>query len=91
MALTVNAVLKSLLAEYQWTDGQGGLLIACMSAGMLVSSLIGNSVMERLGRNRTMTMLRAVHLRQSGAVQPVPLACDLLSPRLCSGTGLGRH
>ena len=57
MALTVNAVLKSLLAEYQWTDGQGGLLIACMSAGMLVSSLIGNSVMERLGRNRTMTML----------------------------------
>ena len=57
MALTVNAVLKSILAEYQWTDGQGGLLIACMSAGLLVSSLIGNSVMERLGRNRTMTMM----------------------------------
>ena len=81
MVLTVNAVLKSILAEYQWTDGQGGLLIACMSAGLLVSSLIGNSVMERLGRNRTM----------SGAVQPVPLARDLLSPRLCCGTGLGRH
>ena len=57
VVLTVNAVLKSILAEYQWTDGQGGLLIACMSAGLLVSSLIGNSVMERLGRNRTMTLL----------------------------------
>lgn len=62
MVLTVNTVMKSLLAAYQWSDGQGGLLVACMSAGCLVASLVGNTLMERLGRSRMLTLLGGMML-----------------------------
>ena len=56
MVLTVNAALKSLIAEYQWSDSQGGLLISCMSVGNLITSVLTGIITRRFGRQRTMLL-----------------------------------
>lgn len=56
MVLTVNTALKSLMAEFGWSGGQGGLLISFMSAGNLLTSVLTGFITGRLGRQRTMML-----------------------------------
>lgn len=56
MVLTANAALKTIIAEYAWSDAQGGLLISCMSMGNLAASIISGVITDKLGRRRTMML-----------------------------------
>ena len=56
LVMTGNTVMKSIIAEYNWTDTQGSMLITFMSAGFLVSSLFGNLVMDAIGRGKTVLL-----------------------------------
>lgn len=56
MVLTGNTVMKSIIAEYSWSDSQGAMLVTCMSLGFLLMSAIGNIVMEKIGRRLTMLL-----------------------------------
>lgn len=56
MVLTANTVLKTIIAEYSWTDSQGGLLISFLSIGNLVMSVTGNLLMEKTGRRGAMML-----------------------------------
>ena len=60
MVLTVNAALKSIIAEFAWSDSQGGLLISCMSMGNLITSVLTGVLTRRLGRRRTMILWGAL-------------------------------
>ena len=52
--LAANTSLKSMIAEFGWTDAQGGLLISCMSIGCLVSGLFTGAISQRFTRKKVM-------------------------------------
>lgn len=56
MVLTVNSALKTIIAEYGWSDAQGGLLISCLSMGNLAASIVAGFIAQRLGRRVTMML-----------------------------------
>lgn len=60
MVLTANTVLDSIITEFSWSNGQGGLLITCMSMGNLAMSIVGNLLMEKTGRRGAMVLYSAM-------------------------------
>lgn len=56
MILTINTINSPIIQEYAWKDSQGALLISFMSIGNLVMSIVGNMLMDRIGRNRALVL-----------------------------------
>ena len=54
MVLTTSTVMKSIIAEYSWSDSQGAMIVTCMSVGFLIMSALGNLTMERIGRKASL-------------------------------------
>ena len=54
LVLTTSAVLRTLIAENQWSNSLGGLLISLQALGSLLASLLVGFALRAWGRRRTL-------------------------------------
>lgn len=73
MILTANTVMKPILEMTHWKDSQGAMLITCLSMGNLVMSVLGNLVMEKIGRRRTLMLYSCVQIVSFTLFATLPL------------------
>lgn len=70
--VSVTTSLKSLIADFNWTDSQGGLLISIMSIGNLLASTCAGLIMQRIGRRGSMLLCAVLLSAAFAAFAAVP-------------------
>lgn len=60
MVLTANTAMDGIITEFGWPDSRGALLITFMSIGNLIMSIVGNMLMDKIGRQNAMRLYAAL-------------------------------